>query len=69
MRQRHKILGMIFGHNAQAAIGREGQMKDAGDAMQRHAINHHRARRIDHRDLRLRRSAIVKSVRTRGGFG
>jgi len=59
VRQRNHILGMIFRRNAQPAIGRERYMKYAGDAMQRNAVNHYRARRVDHGNLRLRSRAIV----------
>ncbi len=39
MRQRNKILGMILGNHAQPAIGGEGEMEDAGNRVQRHAID------------------------------
>ena len=33
MRQRHEILGVIFGDDADAAVRREGEMKYSGDSM------------------------------------
>ena len=55
MRQRHQVLGMQYGCHAQSSIGRKRHMKTMRDIRQHDAIRHHRARRINHRDLRCRR--------------
>ena len=39
MRQRDEILGMVFGDSAKTAVGGERQVKDAGNGVQRDAIN------------------------------
>ena len=65
VRQRHQILRVKLGHDAEAAVGGNGQVEDARDRVQRDAINNLRASCVDHRDLRLRRRAVFQACSQR----
>ena len=51
VRQRNKVLWIQLGGHAQAAIRGESNVKDAGNAVERNAIDNDSARRVDHCDL------------------
>ena len=69
MRQGHKILGVILGHCAKTPVVGEGHVKDAGDGVQRNAIDNLRPFRIDDRDLRLGRRSIFEARAQRRRIG
>ena len=61
--QWHKVFWMQLSCRAQMTVTGDGHMKNASDAVERHAINHLRARRVDDRYLRLRRSTLRTWIR------
>ncbi len=63
VRKGNQILRMQFRRNAKAAIGRKRYMEAVRNAVQRNSFGHHRARRVNDRNLRLRRGAMRCRIR------